>query len=60
MKYADKGWVSWPDWLGYGEGLPEITHRRLLGVREARAFVREAGAGELRAVGGVVQRRTPP
>ena len=19
MKYADKGWVSWPDWLGYGK-----------------------------------------
>ena len=23
LTYANEGWVSWPDWLGYGEGKPK-------------------------------------
>ena len=24
VTYSDKGWLSWRDWLGYGEGLPPV------------------------------------
>jgi 3-mercaptopyruvate sulfurtransferase SseA len=34
--YADKGWVDWPDWLGY-------ERPKLLPFEEARAFVRSLG-----------------
>jgi len=46
--YKDKGWLSWPDWLGYGVGRPkcrsmqEMTRKKFLEFEEARAIVRRA------------------
>jgi hypothetical protein len=37
--YADKGWISWPDWLGYDP--KKVLHPR--GFKSARAFVRALG-----------------
>ena len=41
----DDGWLSWPDWLGYGEGQApqDRTLKNCLEFEEARAFVREVG-----------------
>ena len=43
VKYKDKGWVSWRDWLGYGEGEP--PRDEFLPFEEAREMVRELGLG---------------
>jgi hypothetical protein len=40
--YKDK-WVSYRDWLGYGEGKPESDE--FLAFEEAREIVREVGLG---------------
>ena len=40
--YKDK-WVSYRDWLGYGEGEPESDE--FLAFEEAREIVREVGLG---------------
>jgi hypothetical protein len=39
--YKDKGWVSWRDWLGYGEGEPKSNE--FLPFEEAREIVRAVG-----------------
>jgi hypothetical protein len=36
--YANEGWVSWPDWLGYGVGKPPVG--TFLVFEEAREVVR--------------------
>jgi hypothetical protein len=38
-KYADKGWVSWGDWLG--TGTVASSRRKFRPFREARAFARK-------------------
>lgn len=38
--YADKGWVSWGDWLGTGTIAPQL--KRYRGFKEARAYVRSS------------------
>jgi hypothetical protein len=45
--YADEGWVSWPDWLGYGEGrvAKDRTPKSFLPFEEARELVRNVGLG---------------
>ena len=40
--YKDK-WVSWTDWLGYGEGEPKYDE--FLAFEDAREIVREVGLG---------------
>ena len=39
--YAGEGWLSYPDWLGYGEGKP--GRGTFLAFEEARAIVWEEG-----------------
>merc|ERR1712216_576874 len=39
LTYKGKGWMSWPDWLGYAEGRPLRTEFRT--IEEAREYVRE-------------------
>ena len=39
--YKDKGWLSWPDWLGYGVGEPKFDE--FLPFEEARELVRQVG-----------------
>jgi len=43
--YADEGWVSYPDWMGYGVGRArrDQTPKTFLPFEEARALVREEG-----------------
>ena len=41
-KYKGKGWVSWPDWLGYDEGKAPVS-RSFLEFEEARELVRAVG-----------------
>jgi hypothetical protein len=41
VTYADEGWVSWPDWLGYGEGKhKQARGKDFLSFEEAREVVR--------------------
>jgi hypothetical protein len=37
--YRDDGWVSWPDWLGYGEG--RVFAKDMLPFAAARAYARK-------------------
>jgi hypothetical protein len=37
--YRDDGWISWPDWLGYGEG--RVLAKDMLPFAAARAYVRK-------------------
>jgi hypothetical protein len=37
--YCDDGWVSWPDWLGYGEG--RILAKDMLPFAVGRAYVQK-------------------
>jgi hypothetical protein len=50
--YANEGWVSWPDWLGYGEGKPaQARGKDFLSFEAAREVVRAkefSGAEEVR------------
>jgi hypothetical protein len=39
--FADEGWLSWADWLGYGEGGPPSN--KFLPFEEARKIVRAVG-----------------
>jgi hypothetical protein len=41
--YRDDGWVSWPDWLGYGKGQPQRAVGRMLPFLPARAYVHSLG-----------------
>jgi len=43
--YKDEGWLSWPDWLGFGEGQApqDRTLKDFLEFEEARAYMRKAG-----------------
>jgi phage anti-repressor protein len=47
VTYRGKGWVSWPDWLGYDEGRAarRCTPKEFLPFEEARELVRAAGLG---------------
>jgi len=42
LTYKDN-WVSWPDWMGYGEGEPKRDE--FLPFEEAREIVRKEGLG---------------
>jgi hypothetical protein len=39
--YADAGWLSWADWLGYGKGA--LPNTMFLPFEEARAAARSLG-----------------
>jgi hypothetical protein len=39
--YHDEGWLSWPDWLGYGEG--RVGRWEFRSFEEARKYVRCLG-----------------
>jgi hypothetical protein len=41
--YQNEGWVSWADWLGYGEGKPQRARVSFLPFEQARALVRLQG-----------------
>jgi hypothetical protein len=46
--YRDAGWVSMPDWLGYGVGKQQkrtMTHGGALSFETARTFVRTLKVG---------------
>merc|ERR1712216_14948 len=49
VTYKGKGWVSWQDWLGYGEG--RLPSNEFLPFEDARQYVRDlrlTGAREYR------------
>jgi hypothetical protein len=39
--YRDNGWISFPDWLGYGKGRPAQAVGKMLPFAVARAIVRK-------------------
>uniref|UniRef100_A0A7S0RM63 Uncharacterized protein n=1 Tax=Pyramimonas obovata TaxID=1411642 RepID=A0A7S0RM63_9CHLO len=44
--YRNKGWVSWPDWLGYGKGKqarPRTPSKQFLPFDQAREYARSQG-----------------
>ena len=54
--YQNEGWVSWADWLGYGEGKPQRARVSFLPFEQARALVRLQGfsmAAQVRAGNGL-------
>ena len=49
--YRNKGWVSWPDWLGYGRGKKaksRTSSKQFLPFSEAREFARSLGLASTR------------
>eukprot|EP00898_Chlorokybus_atmophyticus_P006938 jgi/Chlat1/7245/Chrsp58S06888 len=43
--YVDKGWLSWPDWLGVEKGRPGPRYAHVLAYEEAKEVMRFEGLG---------------